>query len=359
VKSRGEQLEIKVPLSDKEATAYDGIFAGRVELWAKWSIANADSTSWLSTVPVDKERDAIVFAVNGDTAAAKPPHEHPPEGCLVEITRLSVIGRRWWTLGFEAFGDPGKVKRHLGVVRLAVLSQPGGVPQLPTEGMFASYPGWLEAIGCDNAMDTGDFLLAEFEHLSSSLISSEESGDSRANIFLAIAGGTCAAIGLTESTRLQSTTPGSLVPIVVLPALIVLGCMTLSRLIQRNLMSTKYIVGLSRLRGLMLQREPWLHDLLMFPPEKVEHRKISWPADLLPWRRGGVVEMVSVVNALLAGGTAALLVLRRNGTSPDLSAILAAGAVVTAAWLLQRVWVWRRYKKGADYAILANKDPAK
>jgi hypothetical protein len=81
-------------------------------------------------------------------------NERPDKGCNVELTELTNPSQnpddrwRWWTIGFEAFGPPGRVEDNLraGLVEfLSNAGQPGPWQMLEANSM--SYPVWFESVG--------------------------------------------------------------------------------------------------------------------------------------------------------------------------------------------------------------------
>ena len=64
--------------------------------------------------------------------------------CNVELTEVKMAGHaeRWWTLGFEAFGDLEGVSTNL---TLTVLLEKPLLLRIVGSGAFLSYPTWLRA----------------------------------------------------------------------------------------------------------------------------------------------------------------------------------------------------------------------
>jgi hypothetical protein len=100
------------------------------------------TSSWIA---VRKERRLRLYslAARGGIATATA-DEIPAEGCGVELTRLTVAGEAWWTLGFEAFGGAVSFREHLLPVIEHVFAQ-GRVPTLGAQSSY-SYPTWLAAL---------------------------------------------------------------------------------------------------------------------------------------------------------------------------------------------------------------------
>jgi hypothetical protein len=68
----------------------------------------------------------------------------PAQGCNVELTEIEMAGQagRWWTLGFEAFGDLDTVPINL---TLTLMPEKAVLERIVASGAFLSYPAWLLA----------------------------------------------------------------------------------------------------------------------------------------------------------------------------------------------------------------------
>jgi hypothetical protein len=116
VKLRGGRLEIKLRERDLGVKTFAPRVNGRCAAWRKWSIpvpddgarAIADSDSdW---VAVEKLRR---FARLDRAGLRTSPNGQPSAGCNFELTEVSVAGRVWWSVGFEAFGDETELESIL------------------------------------------------------------------------------------------------------------------------------------------------------------------------------------------------------------------------------------------------------
>jgi hypothetical protein len=126
-------------------------FAGRLEVWTKWtssSLALPDD----ATVRIEKRRRLRKFdtSTGSPTETALDENEAPlapvtgtlERGCIVELTEVQLRDRGdvWWTLGFESFGRLTTVEDDVRLVAatLAARNPPG------LDGWSrASYPEWL------------------------------------------------------------------------------------------------------------------------------------------------------------------------------------------------------------------------
>jgi hypothetical protein len=113
-----DRLEIKRRELDGSVVTFMPGVTGRLERWTKWafhsessdpqfsSMLTAKDEAWMS---VSKVRYLRRYAVTSDkSVVALSLNEWPDNGCNVEVTKLiAPDGKRWWTLGFETFGESG------------------------------------------------------------------------------------------------------------------------------------------------------------------------------------------------------------------------------------------------------------
>ena len=69
--------------------------------------------------------------------------EGPAVGCDLELTELAVGRERWWTLGFEAFGEGSDLAETLLMTMQAAFAGSAGIVLAP-EASFG-YAAWLAA----------------------------------------------------------------------------------------------------------------------------------------------------------------------------------------------------------------------
>jgi hypothetical protein len=109
----GAGVEVKGLVSELSPVA----LPGRAQLWCKWS---TDGLDFSDGITVEKQRWLRQLP-----------------GCNLELTTLVVGGQRWWTVGFEAFGDLHEAEPRL---RAACAAVADGAPPL---GLSLSYAEWL------------------------------------------------------------------------------------------------------------------------------------------------------------------------------------------------------------------------
>jgi hypothetical protein len=127
---------------------------GKAEKWVKWTCADSTGEGIISKetvakgpwVSVTKARSQRKYQVFAQSLVAVPINESIDQGCTVELAKLGVKGKAWWSLAFEAFGEETSLMRHLQVVADWVIQSYRG-PKLLAEDSYA-YPKWLSSI-CD------------------------------------------------------------------------------------------------------------------------------------------------------------------------------------------------------------------
>lgn len=151
-----------------------------------------------------------------------------------------------------------------------------------------------------------DYMLAEFGHLAESLLQNEQDGERRVAFFVSLtsaAGGGFAFIASRSPETSVLTTFGLLFGIVV-PALLLLGLLTLRRVVVRNAASDAYKVRLSRVRRHFVGTvDVATRALAPFDPDAQPRRKPSrWPTI----GKGGWQPTMEIVLAGLPAGAIAL-----------------------------------------------------
>jgi hypothetical protein len=101
-------------------------------------------TRWLRKFDTSKYvRSEIPLGANEKPT---PGYSLPVQGCNVELTEIEMVGHagRWWTLGFEAFGEFESLPTDL---TLTVLLEKPLLLRIIGSGTFLSYPAWLRMRG--------------------------------------------------------------------------------------------------------------------------------------------------------------------------------------------------------------------
>lgn len=154
-------------------------------------------------------------------------------------------------------------------------------------------------IGSQARNKLGDFLLAEYVHMSESFLRNEESGEKRAAFFVTLVGAAGGILGFVfgEKTLIVSRDKIYLAAAVVAAALLCFGFLTVRRLIQRNVQTDQIIFALRTLRRLFLtQKEAKaLPNAFYAPYGPPDLREVKWNSI----GKGGWLHTVAFVNALL------------------------------------------------------------
>lgn len=162
VKLREGRLEIKSLVMTLGARTFTPDVAGTVQMWKKWSGADAavgEFERLRASAPdlwiaVRKERTLRKFSGGGASIVEVDAGRFlPPEGCNVELTGITVDGTAHWSLAFEAYGDPARVEETLTRVAARVLTDQRRPRPFKTGASSAdafsadnsrSYPEWLD-----------------------------------------------------------------------------------------------------------------------------------------------------------------------------------------------------------------------
>ncbi len=153
VKVRQGNFEIKALRGAAETTWFPGSVSGRTDCWVKWSYNGPAAEAWIETlagesegwVDVAKVRWQRRFALEAGHPVETTTDTWPDEGCNVELTRVLARSQEWWSLAFEAFGEPGRVREILRRVGVYFF-----VSQPPLDSFLVvnscSYPTWLAGL---------------------------------------------------------------------------------------------------------------------------------------------------------------------------------------------------------------------
>jgi hypothetical protein len=154
-----------------------------------------------------------------------------------------------------------------------------------------------DQVDASKAYDSKDFMLAEYHYHMEEFRRSKQLGEARLNLFLTIAtavlGGSGLIVGYLER---NSVLPPQYLIILFFAylATIMFGSLTLLRIIHRDIVSTKELQALNRIRRYFVNMDCSLLSYLQYIPYDNEP-KTEWK-----WSVGGLAENVVLTNALLA-----------------------------------------------------------
>ncbi|MBD2058342.1 hypothetical protein H6F88_20495 [Oculatella sp. FACHB-28] len=148
LKLRHGSLELKLRLKQLRTLQVGDRWVGQVEVWQKWSLqdssepldlANVEAeATWISVEKVRSQQQYQTFPTQSLKAISF--EQQSEQGCRVELTELKAQDATWWSLAFEAFGDPSQQFNQLQAVAEQINN-----PLAPTLDLHHSYayPKWL------------------------------------------------------------------------------------------------------------------------------------------------------------------------------------------------------------------------
>jgi hypothetical protein len=164
-----------------------------------------------------------------------------------------------------------------------------------------------------------DFMLAEYEHHLAEFRRSEELGESRMNLFLAIVAavftGGAFAFMKAISGKDETGIDPHVIYLIIFCALCVtllFGYVTLVRLVHRNLVSTQELRASGRIRRYFWDKYPEIRNYLYYKPyDNRPVRKLGWKLSkpFSTFKRGGLVETIILLNAIIAATLIAIAAL--------------------------------------------------
>lgn len=154
IKWREGQLQVKGRVSDLGAQIFCGRHEGRVDRWMKWSykklpeayknIFVGDKNPGLLRVAVTKERALRKVHLDTMTSVAREvgPKDPPfDRGLGLELTDLTVGGKAYCSLAFEAFPDDSAMSAVFSETVAAFLEGLTAIQLILAQS--ESYPRWL------------------------------------------------------------------------------------------------------------------------------------------------------------------------------------------------------------------------
>ncbi len=180
------------------------------------------------------------------------------------------------------------------------------LPGIREDAALLAWPGTGNSSEANRDAFT-EMLTSEYEHIAESLLRNEEDGEKRVTFFMTLTGaaGTALAFLLGKDPDIR---PDEVNPLVACTLLIILaiGYFTFARVVNRNITTDRYKRALRRIRRYFLNGPEDPKALfLAFDPFKREGRpRASWASA----GRGGWLETIVFVDALVAGALSAMLV---------------------------------------------------
>ena len=166
MKIREGRFEVKARTAAPQPVTFSTDIEGFRDNWVKWSsnaidddvlqqlVGSADDSKALIT----KQRCLRTYSLDGDAPEEVDGSQiRLSNGCQIELTKISVSGApregrtntaadgqapsNWWSLSFEAFGEPDRMMDNLDRIAELIFREPPPVP-LPQSASM-SYPAWL------------------------------------------------------------------------------------------------------------------------------------------------------------------------------------------------------------------------
>jgi hypothetical protein len=148
VKIRGSRtLDVKAYRGSPGLLSLAGGASGHLQWWEKWSFPLGVPGDPSDEVPgwraVTKRRRISRFTLADGQLAAADGHQPAGPGCAVELTEVSAGGEAWWSLGCEATGLPGLLRRDLEATAAMVFAQPPPDGAVFSADDSRSFAEWL------------------------------------------------------------------------------------------------------------------------------------------------------------------------------------------------------------------------
>lgn len=154
IKLREGKIELKQRQQQYGLVHFHKHVVGQMERWHKWSFTLADETqnpladikaSPSAWIAVGKARQQWEYYIaNNKLVTTRSAEAIPKQGCNLELATVSVAGVKWWTLGFEAYGNVATNRENLWLVIEHVLAE-REPPVLDAQDSFG-YPQWLKQL---------------------------------------------------------------------------------------------------------------------------------------------------------------------------------------------------------------------
>lgn len=153
IKWREGRLELKQRQGTRGLMTFNGVAAGKVEHWRKWSFELAEAGQDLAEMlrpaeawtAVSKARRLRRYRPgDGDEMVPVALGEFPAAGVEVELSAVQVGEAHWWSVAFESFGRESDLETGLLSTIELVLEQ-GEPPALPGS-QSCGYPAWLQEV---------------------------------------------------------------------------------------------------------------------------------------------------------------------------------------------------------------------
>jgi len=173
----------------------------------------------------------------------------------------------------------------------------------------------IQSLETSNNLKSSDFMLAEYDHHLFEFRRNEELGESRVNLYLAIitavfGGGAFLFIKSMSDGNDHKILANGIYLIIASAFVITLlfGYVTLLRLVHRNLASSEELRASHRIKRYFTDRDPQIWKYLYYKPyDNIPKRESRWKKGAI-FGRGGFVETVMLINAILVATLAVIVI---------------------------------------------------
>lgn len=221
----------------------------------------------------------------------------------------------------------------------------------PADAMMVSQHTAATAVQNREGDPLMQLLLAEYAHTGESLLRNEEDGEKRVTFFVTLAAAVISALAFVvgdegalkgDSVGVQKFAGIATIPLILL---IALGYLTFMRVVTRNVASDRYKEGMNRIRRWFVKSlGRSATAFLAFDPLSPTCRN---RASLVPFRRGGWLETIAVMESLLIGAlTGAALI--ASAWKPSEFVLTATVVATVGAWVFLNLDANRRYRNQRD-----------
>lgn len=202
-------------------------------------------------------------------------------------------------------------------------------------------------------------LLEEYRACREFVTSNETAGETRVNLFLTLNSALVAILALGGGAWFSAPKgPGGMVLILLIVALLLVGRTVLTRTVRRNLVTTEVLHRVEDIRDELARGHPDVERLLVWQPERADadgrlprrQRELLQFQHFLVPAKGGLAEMVALLNSFLCGALAGALALHApvaltamGGFDPA----LVLGAAAVAGFLAG--WAWHVHEINRQY----------
>jgi len=350
VKLREGKLEVKWR---ERAAPYSGPHRvqGQMERWLKWTWGGADAPAaedlvsaygvprgpWLT---VAKTRWQRKYRWEGEKFAPAPAGDMIELGVAIEIAELRLQGRPYSTVLVECYAPDAPRQEELLNAAVDLLWRACPTHLLKPERSYG-YPRWIGRFGGENKLQ--ELIPADYKYLTEQFVSNEAMGEKRVALFVSLTAGLGAAAVLAQEKLEAASSDG--IPAVLVGvnlAWLLLGVVTLQRIVHRNTETDKVKAQLDRLRRwyVGVGDEVGL-SYLPYDPYGAPRRRKGLS---LFKGNGGYAELVGLINAMVAAALGWQLVEYAVGYVRDMPTDLPAASVLyaPAAALLVGIAAWMR-----------------